>query len=210
MRALLDVDAEEAAAEVQRTLAPMDTAPLPEIPDRAAAPVPDFAPRVESISNRHFISGSWLPALVLVVAVMLGCSLVVWVVAAAASRGNGGGAGATKAYGGPTVGSGGELRASAGGRSCGAGQAESVPTPQQPPAAAAGNPQEAKPAKPRRMPRVPTIKRKTRRQRPRSRPLAGNGCAEDLGRSGLGFSAHRRQVLVFRDARTESDAHGGR
>jgi cytoskeleton protein RodZ len=73
---LLNVDEEEAAAEVQRSLAPPSEAPLPELPARTAPPATDFAPRVESISNRHLISGSWLPALVLVVAVMLGCSLV--------------------------------------------------------------------------------------------------------------------------------------
>ena len=74
---LLNVDEEEAAAEVQRSLAPSPEPPLPEIPVRTAPPpATDFAPRVESISNRHSISGSWLPALVLVVAVMLGCSLV--------------------------------------------------------------------------------------------------------------------------------------
>ena len=73
---LLNVDEEEAAAEVQRTIAPPSMPQLAELPPLAASPVPDFAPRVESISSRHLISGSWLPALVLVVAVMLGCSLV--------------------------------------------------------------------------------------------------------------------------------------
>src|SRR5215469_892913 len=73
---MLDLDEDEAAAQVQRTLAP---SPLP---DFAAAPKPaapqmtEFAPRVASISSRPFASGSWLPALVLVVAVMLGCSFV--------------------------------------------------------------------------------------------------------------------------------------
>lgn len=73
---LLNVDEEEAAAEVQRTIAPTAMPQLAELPPLAAPVVPDFAPRVESISSRHLISGSWLPALVLVVAVMLGCSLV--------------------------------------------------------------------------------------------------------------------------------------
>jgi cytoskeletal protein RodZ len=73
---MFDLDEEEAAAQVQRTLTP---SPLP---DFAAAPKPgspqtvEFAPRVDSISSRPFASGSWLPALALVVAVMLGCSFV--------------------------------------------------------------------------------------------------------------------------------------
>jgi cytoskeleton protein RodZ len=75
---MLDLDEEEAAAEVQRTLTPTS---LPEF-TRAAGSTPaapqigEFAPRVDSISSRPFASGSWLPALALVVAVMLGCSLV--------------------------------------------------------------------------------------------------------------------------------------
>ena len=73
---LLNVDEEEAAAEVQRTIAPPSMPQLTELPPLAASPDPNFAPRVESISSRRLISGSWLPALVLVVAVMLGCSLV--------------------------------------------------------------------------------------------------------------------------------------
>lgn len=73
---MLDLDEDEAASQVQRTLAP---SPLP---DFAASPKPvalqaaEFAPRVGSISSRPFASGSWLPALALVVVVMLGCSLV--------------------------------------------------------------------------------------------------------------------------------------
>lgn len=73
---MLGLDEEEAAAQVQRTLAP---SPLPDFvaPAKpAAAQTTDFAPRVDSISSRPFASGSWLPALALVVAVMLGCSFV--------------------------------------------------------------------------------------------------------------------------------------
>jgi cytoskeleton protein RodZ len=75
---MLDLDEDEAAAEVQRTLAPSS---LPEFANPAAtkptAPqTVEFAPRVASISSRPFASGSWLPALALVVVVMLGCSLV--------------------------------------------------------------------------------------------------------------------------------------
>lgn len=73
---VLDLDEEEAAAEVQRTLAPPSLAQLTETPSPAPGPVPDFAPRVDSISSRPVVSGSWLPALALVVAVMLGCSMV--------------------------------------------------------------------------------------------------------------------------------------
>jgi cytoskeleton protein RodZ len=74
---MLNLDEEEVAAEVQRTLAP---APLPDFsaatPKAMAPPAVEFAPRVGSISSRPFASGSWLPALALVVAVMLGCSFV--------------------------------------------------------------------------------------------------------------------------------------
>jgi cytoskeleton protein RodZ len=74
---MLDLDEEEVAAEVQRTLSP---SPLPDLaataPKPAAPQTVEFAPRVDSISSRPFASGSWLPALALVVAVMLGCSLV--------------------------------------------------------------------------------------------------------------------------------------
>jgi cytoskeleton protein RodZ len=74
---MLDIDEEEAAAEVQRSLAPSS---LPQFAEAAPKPgashTVEFAPRVDSISSRPFASGSWLPALALVVAVMLGCSLV--------------------------------------------------------------------------------------------------------------------------------------
>jgi cytoskeleton protein RodZ len=74
---MLDIDEEEAAAEVQRTLAPSSLPQFTETaPKVAVAPTVEFAPRVDSISSRPFASGSWLPALALVVAVMLGCSLV--------------------------------------------------------------------------------------------------------------------------------------
>ncbi len=74
---MLNLDEEEAAAEVQRTLAPSSLPQLAEASLKPAAPEGvEFAPRVDSISSRPFASGSWLPALALVVAVMLGCSLV--------------------------------------------------------------------------------------------------------------------------------------
>jgi cytoskeleton protein RodZ len=74
---MLGIDEEEAAAEVQRTLAPSSLPQFAEAASkRAAPPTVEFAPRVDSISSRPFASGSWLPALALVVAVMLGCSLV--------------------------------------------------------------------------------------------------------------------------------------
>jgi cytoskeleton protein RodZ len=74
---LLDIDEEEAAAEVQRTLGPPSPSQFTEAAPKPTAPeTPEFAPRVDSISSRPFASGSWLPALALVVAVMLGCSLV--------------------------------------------------------------------------------------------------------------------------------------
>jgi cytoskeleton protein RodZ len=74
---LLDLDEDEAVAEVQRTMAPsaegqgQETTGPPK-----TIPVANFSPRVSSIESRRFFSGSWLPALGLVVAVMLGCSLV--------------------------------------------------------------------------------------------------------------------------------------
>src|SRR5215469_16390674 len=73
---MLDLDVDEAAAQVQRTMQP---SPLPDFAAarKTAAPqMTEFAPRVDSISSRPFASGSWLPALALVVAVMLGCSFV--------------------------------------------------------------------------------------------------------------------------------------
>jgi cytoskeleton protein RodZ len=74
---LLDLDEEEAVAEVQRTIAPPTAGQDPEAEGRPkTAPMADFSPRVSSIESRRFLSGSWLPALGLVVAVMLGCSLV--------------------------------------------------------------------------------------------------------------------------------------
>jgi cytoskeleton protein RodZ len=75
---MLDLDENEAAAEVQRTIAPQAVPQFAEAaaPRPAASRTTEFAPRVDSISNRPFASGSWLPALALVVAVMLGCSLV--------------------------------------------------------------------------------------------------------------------------------------
>jgi cytoskeleton protein RodZ len=74
---MLDIDEEEAAAEVQRTLAPPTLSQFTEAAPKPVAPqTVEFAPRVDSISSRPFASGSWLPALALVVAVMLGCSLV--------------------------------------------------------------------------------------------------------------------------------------
>ena len=75
---LLGLDEEEAAAEVQRTLAPSSSLPqfAEAAPNRGSPTTVEFAPRVDSISSRPFASGSWLPALALVVAVMLGCSLV--------------------------------------------------------------------------------------------------------------------------------------
>lgn len=74
---MLNIDEEEAATEVQRTLAPPSFQQFAEAaPNPATPPTVEFAPRVDSISSRPFASGSWLPALALVVAVMLGCSLV--------------------------------------------------------------------------------------------------------------------------------------
>jgi cytoskeletal protein RodZ len=75
---MLDLDEDEAAAEVQRLLTPPSAPQLAGLGEtRATAPQHvEFAPRVRSISNRRFGSESWLPALALVVAVMLGCSLV--------------------------------------------------------------------------------------------------------------------------------------
>ena len=73
---LLDLDEDEAAEQVRRSMAP---SPLPDFAaaSKPAAPqTAEFAPRVDSISSHPFASGSWLPALVLVVAVMLGCSFV--------------------------------------------------------------------------------------------------------------------------------------
>lgn len=72
---MLDLDDDEVAAELQRTL---NSTALPQSikPAPTAASAMEFAPRVEAISNRHFASGSWLPALALTVAVMLGCSMV--------------------------------------------------------------------------------------------------------------------------------------
>ncbi len=70
----LEMDDEEAAGEVQRAIAP---ALVPTMQDLSAHPAPsDFSPRVDSISQRSFASGTWLPALAMVVAVMLGCSMV--------------------------------------------------------------------------------------------------------------------------------------
>ncbi len=73
---MLDLDEDEAAAEVQRTLAPprLFVEDAPSKADHSTGP--EFLPRVDSISSQHAKSGSWLPALGLVVAVMLGCSLV--------------------------------------------------------------------------------------------------------------------------------------
>lgn len=74
---MLNLDEEEAAAEVQRTLGPSSSPQFAEaVPKPVAPETVEFAPRVDSISSRPFASGSWLPALALVVAVMLGCSLV--------------------------------------------------------------------------------------------------------------------------------------
>jgi cytoskeleton protein RodZ len=74
---MLDLDEEEIAAEVQRTLSPFPLRDFAATVPKAAAPqTVEFAPRVDSISSRPFASGSWLPALALVVAVMLGCSFV--------------------------------------------------------------------------------------------------------------------------------------
>ncbi len=74
---MLDVDEEEAAAEVQRTLGPANSPPFAEsAPKVAPVGTTEFSPRVDSISTRRLDSGSWLPALGLVIAVMLGCSIV--------------------------------------------------------------------------------------------------------------------------------------
>jgi cytoskeleton protein RodZ len=73
---LLDLDDEDAANEVQRLIAPTTPPDLPQLFAQRSSSPPEFSPRVESISERSFTSGSWLPALALVVAVMLGCSLI--------------------------------------------------------------------------------------------------------------------------------------
>jgi cytoskeleton protein RodZ len=73
---LLDLDEEDAANEVQRLIAPVAPPDLPQLVAQRTSSPPEFSPRLESISERSFTSGSWLPALALVVAVMLGCSLV--------------------------------------------------------------------------------------------------------------------------------------
>ncbi len=74
---MMHIDEEEAAAEVQRTIGPPEMPKLAEsAAPKTAAPQIEFSPRVDSISGRSLGSGSWLPALALVVAVMLGCSLV--------------------------------------------------------------------------------------------------------------------------------------
>lgn len=70
----LDLDEDEAAGEVQRAIGP---ASVPAMEDLGVRPAPsEFSPRVDSISQRSFASGTWLPALAMVVAVMLGCSMV--------------------------------------------------------------------------------------------------------------------------------------
>ena len=52
---MLDIDEEEAAAEVQRTLAPSSLPQFAEAaPNRAAPQTVEFAPRVDSISSRPF------------------------------------------------------------------------------------------------------------------------------------------------------------
>ena len=78
---MLDLDEEEAAAEVQRVLAP----PLPQFGEQAPAPerIPvaahsEFSPHVDAIvalPAKRFGTSSWLSALILVVVVMLGCSM---------------------------------------------------------------------------------------------------------------------------------------
>ncbi|HEX3880464.1 MAG TPA: RodZ domain-containing protein [Bryobacteraceae bacterium] len=73
---LLDIDEEEAATEVQRNLAPTPDPQLSQLASHGSSAPVAFAPRVGSIETRNFGSGSWLSALALVVAVMLGCSLV--------------------------------------------------------------------------------------------------------------------------------------
>jgi cytoskeleton protein RodZ len=74
---MLDLDEEEAAAAVQRTLRPANAPQFAEsAPKVARLGTTEFSPRVDSISPRRLDSGSWLPALGLVVAVMLGCSII--------------------------------------------------------------------------------------------------------------------------------------
>ncbi len=78
---MLDLDEEEAAAEVQRVLAPAPIYP----PFGQVTPVEHppaahagFLPHVDAIAatpRRRFGKSSWLSALILVVVVMLGCSL---------------------------------------------------------------------------------------------------------------------------------------
>lgn len=79
---MLDIDEEEAAAEVQRVLAP---AQIPQFSDLARPPArvsvaehAEFSPHVDAIvaaPRRRFGTSSWLSALILVVVVMLGCSM---------------------------------------------------------------------------------------------------------------------------------------
>jgi cytoskeleton protein RodZ len=74
---MLELDEEEAAAEIERILAPP---PLPQLSEGAPQAAPPamhaFSPRVDSISTRRFGSSSWISALAMVIAVTVGCSLV--------------------------------------------------------------------------------------------------------------------------------------
>lgn len=71
---LLELDEEEAASQVQRVIATTAAPTFENLDSRTIAT--EFSPHVDAISYRPFASGKWLPALALVVAVMLGCSMV--------------------------------------------------------------------------------------------------------------------------------------